>query len=518
MQAVNKEKTKVYAPATGELIMEYEETPAIQAADMMERAKSAFWGWSALSVRERVSYIKNLREAVVEDIDAIAELIAKDVGKVRTDALVADIMPSLDAMLHVEKHAEKTLRSQKVKTPFLLMGKKSMVEYMPMGTVLVISPWNYPFLLSLSPMLSALAAGNTVILKPSEVTPAVGILIESLFEKAKFPPNVVQVAHGGKELGASLTNAKPDYIFFTGSVATGKIIQQAAARDLIPTTLELGGKDPMIVLQDADLKRAAEGAAWGAFTNSGQVCMSVERLIIEEMVMEPFLEELLPLVNQLKQGSGADDDIGSMTSRMQIDIVKQQVEDALEKGAVLLAGEHPSKWDLDSMFIKPLILSQVTEDMMIMQEETFGPVLPIISAEDEEDAVRIANGTRYGLNASVWSRDKEKARRISSRLQSGAVLINDVLITVANNNLPFGGVKDSGIGRYHGENGIRMFCHEKAVMEDLGYKKSEIQWYPYKGKYESFRNLLVANFGKSRSFNDVLKEYLKLIRMTKSKS
>ena len=175
MQAVNKEKTKVYAPATGELIMEYEETPAIQAADMMERAKSAFWGWSALSVRERVSYIKNLREAVVEDIDAIAELIAKDVGKVRTDALVADIMPSLDAMLHVEKHAEKTLRSQKVKTPFLLMGKKSMVEYMPMGTVLVISPWNYPFLLSLSPMLSALAAGNTVILKPSEVTPAVGI-------------------------------------------------------------------------------------------------------------------------------------------------------------------------------------------------------------------------------------------------------------------------------------------------------------------------------------------------------
>ena len=516
MQAVNKETIKVYAPATGELIMEYEETPAASAAAMMENARTAFSEWRDLSVRERVSYIKNLRLAVVEQIDEIADLIAKDVGKVRTDALVADIMPSLDAMLHVEKHAEKTLRSQKVKTPFLLMGKKSSVEYMPMGTVLVISPWNYPFLLSLSPMLSALAAGNTVILKPSEVTPAVGKLIEALFEKANFPPNVVQVAHGGKELGASLTNAKPDYIFFTGSVATGKIIQQTAAKNLIPTTLELGGKDPMIVLKDANLKRAAQGAAWGAFTNSGQVCMSVERLIIEEEVMEPFIEELLPIVNNLKQGSGPDDDIGSMTSRMQVDIVKKQVEEALEKGARLLTGEPPSDWDPESMYIKPIVLVDVKEDMAIMQDETFGPVLPIITAKGEDEALRIANGTRYGLNASVWTENKDQARKISSKLQSGAVLINDVVITVANNHLPFGGVKESGVGRYHGENGIRMFCHEKAVMEDLGYKKSEIQWYPYKGKYDSFRNLLVANFKKSPSLNDVLKEYLKLIKMTKS--
>ncbi|WP_455675887.1 aldehyde dehydrogenase family protein, partial [Pradoshia sp.] len=437
------------------------------------------------------------------------------VGKVRTDALVADIMPSLDAMLHIEKHAEKDLRSQKMKTPFLLMGKKSSVEYMPMGTVLVISPWNYPFLLSLSPMLSALAAGNTVILKPSEITPAVGKLIESLVEKANFPPNVVQVAHGGKELGASLTNVKPDYIFFTGSVATGKIIQQTAAKDLIPTTLELGGKDPMIVLRDANLKRAAEGAAWGAFTNSGQVCMSVERLIIEEEVMEPFIEELLPIVSKLKQGAGPEDDIVSMASRMQIEIVKKQVGEAIEQGARLLAGEHPSDWDPNSMYIKPMVLIDVREDMAIMQEETFGPVLPIMAVHGEDEAVRMANRSRYGLNASVWSENKEKARRVSSRLQSGAVLINDVLITVANNHLPFGGQKESGVGRYHGENGIRMFCHEKAVMEDLGYKKSEIQWYPYKGKYDSFRDLLVANFGGSKSLSKVLKEYLKLIRMKK---
>lgn len=516
MQAVDKEKIKVYAPATGEFIMEYDETPASAAAEMMKKSREAFKDWGALSVRERVSYIRNLRAAVVEQIDEIADLIAKDVGKVRTDALVADIMPSLDAMLHIEKHAEQSLSSQKVKTPFLLMGKKSFVEYMPMGTVLVISPWNYPFLLSLSPMLSALAAGNTVILKPSEVTPAVGKLIESLFAKANFPPNVVQVAHGGKELGARLTNSKPDYIFFTGSVATGKIIQQTAAKDLIPTTLELGGKDPMIVLKDANLKRAAEGAAWGAFTNSGQVCMSVERLIIEEEVMESFIEELLPIVNNLRQGSGPEDDIGSMASRMQIDIVKKQVEEALQKGARLLAGIHPSDWDPESMYIKPMVLTDVREDMSIMSEETFGPVLPIIAVNGEDEAVSMANESRYGLNASVWSENKEQARRVASRLQSGAVLINDVLVTVANNYLPFGGQKESGLGRYHGENGIRMFCHEKAVMEDLGYKKSEIQWYPYEGKYESFRNLLVSNFKKSPSLGGVLKEYLKLIRKTKS--
>ena len=295
-----KETVNVYAPATGELILQYRETPASAAGEMMNLSKDAFSAWSQLDIDERLRYLKQLRLTIVQRLDEVAELISKDTGKVKTDALVADIMPTLDAIKHIEKHAKKALKSQKVSTPFLLIGHKSSVHYMPRGSVLVISPWNYPFLLAMVPLVSALASGNTVILKPSEVTPAVGKMIEELFKEAGFPKDVVQIAHGGRELGASLTKQKPDYIFFTGSVGTGRIIQEIAARDLIPTTLELGGKDPMIVYSDADYKRAAQGAVWGAFTNSGQVCMSVERLIIQQEALDPFLQELLPIVNQLE--------------------------------------------------------------------------------------------------------------------------------------------------------------------------------------------------------------------------
>ena len=510
-----KETVNVYAPATGELILQYRETPASAAGEMMNLSKDAFGAWSQLDIDERLRYLKQLRLTIVQRLDEVAELISKDTGKVKTDALVADIMPTLDAIMHIEKHAKKALKSQKVSTPFLLIGHKSSVHYMPRGSVLVISPWNYPFLLAMVPLVSALASGNTVILKPSEVTPAVGKMIEELFKEAGFPKNVVQIAHGGRELGASLTKQKPDYIFFTGSVGTGRIIQEIAARDLIPTTLELGGKDPMLVFSDADYKRAAQGAVWGAFTNSGQVCMSVERLIIQREALDPFLQELLPIVNQLEQGNGKESDIGSMTSIQQISIVREHVEDALEKGAILLAGDPPSEWDDQSMYIKPMVLTNVSEDMLIMQEETFGPVLPILTVNTEEEAIQVANNSRYGLNASVWTTNKEKGRYAAHKLLSGAVLINDVLITVANNNLPFGGVKESGIGRYHGDQGIRIFCHEKAVMEDMGLKKTEIQWYPYKGKYEHFTNLLTAYFGKRKSMVKVFIEYLKLIKLSK---
>ena len=510
-----KEPVNVYAPATGELIMQYTETPASAAGELMSQSKNAFSAWSQLDIEERIRYLKQLRYTIVQRLDEVAEIISKDTGKVKTDALVADIMPTLDAIQHVEKHAKKSLKAQKVSTPFLLIGHKSSIHYMPRGSVLVISPWNYPFLLAMVPIVSALVSGNTVILKPSEVTPAVGKMIEELFREAGFPKDVVQVAHGGKELGASLTIQKPDYIFFTGSVGTGRIIQEIAARDLIPTTLELGGKDPMIVLNDADFKRAAKAATWGAFTNSGQVCMSVERLIIQQDALDSFLSELLPLVNELKQGTGKEADIGSMTSIQQISIVREHVEDALSKGATLLTGEHPSEWNPTSMFIKPIVLTNVNENMLIMQEETFGPVLPILTVETMEEAIRAANDSKYGLNASVWTKDKAKGRYISEKLLTGAVLINDVLITVANNNLPFGGVKESGIGRYHGDQGIRIFCHEKAVMEDLGFKKTEIQWYPYKDKYEHFNALLTSYFGKKKSMLKVLKEYMKLIKLSK---
>lgn len=501
----------VVAPATGKVIAEIEETQLHDVPLFYQHGREAFAMWGALSVAERMDYFKKLKQLMVEEMDKIARTISEDTGKVLTESIVADIMPTLDAIDHIIKHAEKVLSRQKAKTPLLLIGKKSYIEYMPRGVVLVISPWNYPLQLAMVPMISALAGGNTVILKPSEVTPLVGKLIEDLFQRSGFPDGVVQVAHGGKEVGAAFTAGKPDYIFFTGSVRTGKIIQQQAARDLIPTTLELGGKDPMIVCSDANLERAAKAAAWGAFTNSGQVCMSAERLYVERNVYDRFLELLKKEVNSLVQGNDEDADIGSMTFPAQKEIVKEQLDEALERGAKLETGVEPEQWK-DGMFLPLTVVTGVEQDMKIIQEETFGPLLPVVPFDSEEEAVSYANGTVYGLNASVWTKDKQKARRIATKLVSGAVVINDVIISVANHGLPFGGTKESGIGRYHAEGGLRIFCHEKAVMEDMGFMDTEIQWYPYKGKYPLFLSLFKSYFNDKRDWMGFARSYIALLR------
>ncbi|RSD28253.1 aldehyde dehydrogenase family protein [Mesobacillus subterraneus] len=508
------QKMPVVAPATGKVIAEIEETPLHEVPLFYQQGRKAFIGWSGLSIAERLQYFKKLKQLMVDEMDEIARIVSEDTGKVLTEAIVADIMPTLDAMDHIIRHASKILSRQKVKTPLLLIGKKSFIEYMPRGVVLVISPWNYPLQLAMVPMLSALAGGNSVILKPSEVTPLVGKCIQDLFKRSGFPAGTVQVAHGGKEVGAAFTEGKPDYIFFTGSVRTGKIIQQQAAKDLIPTTLELGGKDPMIVFSDADLERAAKAAAWGAFTNSGQVCMSAERLYVERPIYGRFLELLKHEVRSLNQGTNEDADVGSMTFPAQKEVVKAQLDEALARGAKLETGLKPSEWK-DGMFLPPTIVTQVEQDMKIIQEETFGPLLPVVPFDNEDEAVGLANGTVYGLNASVWTKDKAKARRVASQLVTGAVVINDVIITVANHGLPFGGTKESGIGRYHSEAGLRIFCHEKAIMEDMGLMKSEIQWYPYKGKYPLFLNLFKNYFSEKKNWLAFAKNYLALLKNNK---
>jgi acyl-CoA reductase-like NAD-dependent aldehyde dehydrogenase len=501
----------VIAPATGEQIGEIPETPISQVASFYQKGKSAFTQWSNLTVAERAKYLLKLKEIIVEQMEEIAKIIAEDTGKVVTEALVADIMPTLDSIDHISKHGEKMLKRQKVKTPLLLIGKKSFIEYMPRGVVLIISPWNYPMQLAMVPMISALASGNTVILKPSEVTPLVGKCIEDLFIKAGFPEGVVQVAHGGKEVGAAFANSKPDYIFFTGSVGTGKIIQQVAAKDLIPTTLELGGKDPIIVFADAHLERAAKGAAWAAFTNSGQVCMSAERLYVEKTIYPEFLSSLKKEIRFLIQGTDEDADVGSMTFPAQVQIVKDQLEDAMSKGAKLETGLPPEEWE-NGMFLPLTVVTNVSHKMKIIQEESFGPLLPVIPFESEEEVIKLANDTVYGLNASVWTKDKEKARRVASKLISGAVVINDAIISVANHGLPFGGAKQSGIGRYHGDAGLRIFCHEKAIVEDNGRKKSEIHWYPYRGKFPLFLQLFKSYFQKDRDWVQFTKYYLRILK------
>lgn len=419
-----------------------------------------------------------------------------------------------DALSHIEKRAQSALKTRKVKTPITFIGKSSYIEYKPRGVVLVISPWNFPFQLSMIPIAEALVGGNVVLLKPSEITPLVGTLIEDLFAQAGFPEDVVQVAHGGGELGAVLVEGKPDYIHFTGSVRTGKIIQSEAAKNLIPTTLELGGKDAMIVFADANIDRAVQGALWGAFSNSGQVCMSVERIYVERTIYYGFLERIVQQTHNLQQGTSASDDIGSMTFPNQVDIVKAHVTEAIEKGAELLTGDHPAFWGTNQMFLKPMILTGVTHDMQIMQEETFGPVLPIMPFDAEEEAIILANDTRFGLSASVWTADLDRGKRVVSKLITGNAVINDVIITIANPYLPYGGVKEGGIGTYHSDSGMQTFCIQTAVMMDGGRTNSEVNWFPYAGKYELFMTLIHSFFGEKRNYFKFLKSYFSLLAVS----
>ena len=503
----------VLSPATGKYIGEILETPLEKVTDYYHYARKTFPVWRKTALADRINYLRQLRLYMVDHLDELAYKISESTGKVAVEALTADVVTVLDSIKYIEKHAQCALQKRKMPTPLFLSGKKSYIEYKPRGVVLVISPWNYPFQLAMIPVISALVAGNTVILKTSEVTPLIGTIIAEIFENIKLPAGVVQVAHGGKELGAALVKEKPDYIFFTGSVHTGKKIQAEAAKELIPTTLELGGKDPMLVFADAPLDRAVKAAVWGAFTNSGQVCMSIERLYVHRKIYPQFIEKLQQETKKLKLGFSEDDDIGSITLPGQIDIIKAHVEDALSKGGKLLTGQLPKDWDTKKgLYIAPMIIIDIKQNMKIIQEEFFGPILPVIAFDTEEEVIRLANDSIYGLHASVWSANTERAKQIATELIFGNVVINDVIVSVANPHLPFGGTKYSGIGHYHGETGLQMFCYPTSVVWDRGRKKTEVNWYPYKGKYPLFVSLAKSYFGKRKRWPNIIKSITRLLK------
>ena len=486
-------------PATGEMAGTLPEATSEQVNETMKRAKAASPSWAATSLKNRIGYLRQLREYLVEHGEEIARRISDDTGKVHVEAYMTEIFVTVDTIRFYEKHAARMLAPQKVPTPLLLWPKKSYIHYKPLGVVAVIAPWNYPFQLAVIPALSALVAGNTVVLKPSEVTPATGLVIEEVFRAISLPDGVFSVLHGGGKVGEAVVNARPDKIFFTGSVRTGKKIMAAAAEHLIPVELELGGKDPMIVCPDANLERAANAAVWGAFTNSGQVCMSVERVYVHEAVYSRFVQLVAEKTRALRQGFPDQAEVGSMTFPQQIRIVREHVEEAIAQGATAVTG---GSFPAEGMFLPPTVLTGVTQEMKIMREETFGPVLPIMSYSDESEAIRLANSSPYGLNASVWSQDKQKARRIAEQLESGNVCINDVIISFANPHLPFGGVKQSGIGRYRGPHGLQSFTHTTSVIHDPGNKARELNWYPYTQDQQTMMSGITRLlYGTKRTWN-----------------
>lgn len=476
-------------------------TPIIEMTDeaiahVVSRAKTAAEALAKTRLEERLRAVAVLIDYIRDHKDEVAAAICRETNKTLTDALVSEVMGVLDNFEWLVHKAPKILADKKVSTPLALMGQKSVIYHEPFGTVLVISPWNYPFHIGMTSIMAGFVAGNAVLFKPSEVTPLQG-LFEKIFANAPLIAQSVFVCYGGGETAQKLIASRPGKIFFTGSERTGKRILAQAAELLIPVDLELGGKDPAIVFNDANLDRAVAGVMWGALTNAGQSCSSVERIYVQSGIYDEFVKRLSAAVNGLvlNYGDTGNADIGGITAPFQMDIIKKHVDDAKAQGATVHSGG--GLLEADNKIFRPTVLTDVTNDMLLMREETFGPVLPVIQFDTEEEAIRLANDSPFGLSASVWGGDKAQIERVARAMQCGAVSVNNVMITEGNPNLPFGGAKNSGFGRQKGAEGLLGYARSKSVMYAPNSGKIEANWYPYtQKKYHLFQDLISALFSK----------------------
>lgn len=504
-----------FNPATGEEIGRVAVTSPDDVTAAVERSRIAFQKWKITSFEERKHLVMAAREVVLAEIDDIASLISRESGKPVAEALSMEIAPVLDLMQWVARGAEKMLRPRKFGIGFYgLLGRSSQIVYHPLGVVGIIPAWNYPFSIPLGEAAMALMAGNTVVMKPSELTPFIGLKIGEIFEKAGFPADTVQIVTGDGTTGAALVEAAPDKIMFTGSVATGKKILAAAAGNMTSVVLELGGKDPMIVFDDANLDLAAGAAVWGAFCNAGQSCSSVERLYVHQDVADELTKKIVERTKQLKVGSGdqADTSIGAMSSERQVRIVEDHVqqfkrdEATIEIGGVRSGGVAARDLgDSDrrstaspvgdaakppNLFFEPTVITGATNDMRAMQEETFGPTLPIATFKTEGEAIGLANDSEFGLTASVWTANLARGERVARQIEAGSVCINEVLYTHGIGQTPWGGFKNSGRGRTHGREGLMELVQPQHIHLNKFALAPDAWWMPYSANaIKTFRKM-----------------------------
>lgn len=446
----------------------------------VDRARRVQAAWGALPLRDRVRAMRALRGLLVRRMDDVIDVVREETGKPAVEALGHEVMIVAGLIKAYEKRAPLVLRARRVGTG-ILVNKGGTKHYEPYGVVGVISPWNFPFSMPGIPTVAALFAGNTVVIKPSEVTPRTGALLAQLAREA-IPdhPDLVQVVQGRGDAGAALVRAGVEKIAFIGSPATGRKILAGAAETLTPVVMELGANDVSIVCEDADLDRAAAGLVWGAMSNAGQVCMSVERALVPERIYDRFAAAVQREMEALRVGRGDEVDVGRLIFPPQRAIIQRTVDDAVAQGArVVMGGRVASE---DGPVYAPTLILDATPRMALNTSETFGPVLPLVRVKDEDEAVRVANAGPFGLNASVWTKSRSRGRRIAGRLQAGMVMINDVLINFGIPELPYGGVKQSGFGRMMGDEGLLEFSQVKAVADTRIALKREIFWFPYRPK------------------------------------
>jgi acyl-CoA reductase-like NAD-dependent aldehyde dehydrogenase len=470
-----------YDPSTGEEIGRAPRMNADDVAAAVSSARAAQPAWAKRSYRERAPFIRRAREIVLGQLEEIATLISRETGKPAAEAISMEVVPTLDLMHYFAENTHRLLSQQRIGLgQYNFMGRSSYVTYKPLGVVSIISPWNFPWATPLDEIVMALMAGNAVVVKPSELTPLTALKFGEVFKQAQLPNGLLEIVTGDGSTGAALVDAGVDKIMFTGSVNTGKRVAEAAARHLTPVVLELGGKDPMIVLEDANLENAARAAIWGAFSNSGQACASIERCYVHESIAAQFIDLVVKETRLLKQDKAVVEstDIGAMTNERQLQIVESHVSDAVERGAQVHTGGQRIN-DSGGWFHQPTVVTGVDHSMKLMRDETFGPVLPIMTFKTEDEAIRLANDSIYGLTASVFTRDLGRGRRLAEQIEAGTVMVNEVVYTHAVAQTPWGGVKQSGYGRTHGRLGLLELVTAQHIHVNGVPGLPDVWWFPY---------------------------------------
>ena len=465
-------------PATGEVWQRYAPATAAEVAAAALRARQAQPAWGARPLEQRLAIIERFRQLLFEARREVAGIIRRENGKSTVEG-IGEISLVLDFCRFYAKHAPRELASRSMRSGSLSMFRKRItIAHDPIGVVAVIAPWNYPLMLVAGHVLPALIGGNAVLLKPSELTTTTSMRMVELLHEAGVPPEVLACLPGFGETGAALLDADVDKVFFTGSERTGRFVAEACGRRMIPCILELGGSDPAIVLEDAHVGVAADGIAFGRFYNAGQTCVAPKRVFVVDAVYDAFVRELSQRVQSLSVGpASAGAEVGPLIHPRQVEALEVQYQDALARGAQVAARSAlPHR---EPGYFAPTVLVNVDEGMKVLAEETFGPVLPIVRVRDEDDAVRRANASAFGLSASVWTADTRRGVALAHRLEAGSVTVNDILVAAGIAEVPHGGVKSSGIGRSHGITGLRECVHTKTVVTERFPGSRQIWWYRY---------------------------------------